>query len=183
MITLTEAVASARVNAPDGLEADEAGVRELREGWYFPLRGPEREAGEPLMVGSNGLIINRHTEACLVLGSAFSVERDLEAYDLGFQFSRYDLTITSVADETRAVQALQEIGVSVVTPETAHGVEWRIPRPLTRAELRQRLASLPCTFENVQLYFRVETLLAARASGWFSFELREHPAESASTHA
>jgi len=176
MITLPEAVPIARTATPPEMWIRPEDAVELEQGWYFPFRAPVRADGRPLMAGSRGVIVNRLTGACFMLGSAFRAERDLVLYDQGFQFPGYDLTITRVLDEPRTIDTLRRIGITIVIPEFEHGVEWRIPRPLTRAELRTRLASLPCTFVDVALYYRVEDLLAAKANGWFEYDVREHRA-------
>lgn len=126
------------------------------------------------MLGSNGLIINKSTGACFVLGSGFTVERDLAAYVEGYQFESYDLSITAIQDLEATLDALVGIGPSIVEPEFAHGIVWRIPRSLTRDEIRLRLSSLPFTFTDIKLYFRYEVLCQVRREGSFAFDVREH---------
>lgn len=167
-MTLEDAAALAD-EAAGQQRVDAARSIETREGWYFPYRVD----GE-VLVGSSGVIVNKQSGACRVLGSAFSVERDIAAYDEGFQFDSYDLTIVSIADLARTLDALEKIGPSIVEPEVAHGTVWKIARPLTRKELRSRLATLPCTFVDVRLYFRIEVLQEVRRSRTFVFEAREH---------
>jgi hypothetical protein len=173
-MTSQEAAAAARKFAPEGGAIDASRARETREGWYFPYRWD----GEP-RIGSNGVIVNKASGACLVLGSAFEVDRDLVAYDEGFQFERYDLTITSIRDEGRTLDAIEELGISVVTPEIEHGMEWRIPRRLTRDELRSQLSRLPHTFPDLPLYFRVEVLQEARRNATFAYTFTRHTPEKA----
>lgn len=170
MIDRTKARELAMPSLSKGLELDDARVRELSEGWFFPFRC----TGEH-MAGSQGVIVNKRTGALFTLGSAFPVERDLRLYDKGYQFNRYDLVITGVRDRERALDVLESIGLSVVEPTFEHGTVWRIPRPLTRAELRQRLASLPCVFADAPLYAVAEDLERARNSDVMAFELLECP--------
>lgn len=168
-MTRDDAAVLANEAAGPGRSVDPTRVREIREGYYFPYR----YEGEGRL-GPNGLIVNKRTGACFLLGSAFSVERDLVAYDEGFQFDGYDLTILSIHDLERSLDAIEEIGPSIVEPEFAHGTLWRIARRLTRAEIGERVARLPFTFANIGLYYRVEVLQEARRTGAFSFEAREH---------
>jgi len=169
-MTREEAAALAGKFAPKGGMIDAGRARETREGWYCPFRWEV----EPPPAGSNGVIVNKRTGACFVLGSAYPVERDLAAHDEGFQFNSYDLTITAVRDKERALDAIEDLGITIVVLETERGVEWRIPRRLTREELRARISDLPCTFRDVRLYFRVEVLQQARRDGTFTFQATDH---------
>ena len=150
------------------VEIDDARIRELQSGWYFGCRS----LGEPLY-GSNGLIVNKATGKVLHLGSAFPLERDLDLYDRGYHFERYDLVVLEVANLDATLAALLELGLTVVEPAYEHGTVWRIPRGLTRDELVQRLSVLPCVFGDAQLYFRLEALEQARTVGAFRFEALE----------
>src|SRR5262249_6276077 len=76
VITLVDATEIAARAASGALRVDAARLRELRRGWYFPYQPP----AEP-MAGSQGIIRNQENRAHFVLGSAFSLERDLAAYD------------------------------------------------------------------------------------------------------
>jgi hypothetical protein len=159
----------AQVAIDSRVAIDDARVRELQTGWYFGCRS----LGDPLAGGSNGLIVNKATGKVLHLGSAFPVERDLELYDRGYQFDRYDLVVVNVANLDATLTSLLELGLTIVEPTYEHGTVWRVPRTLTRDELAQRLRSLPCVFGDAPLYFRLETLERARASGSFRFEALE----------
>lgn len=154
-----------------GMSLGEA--RESSEGWYFPFR-----SAEP-MVGCNGVIVHKRTGKLFHLGSAFPPERDLDLYDRGYQFECYDLVILSVRDLEQTLSSLAKLRFTVVEPEEAHGVVWKIPRAITKAEFARKLDRLPCTMPAVSLYFVAEVLEDARAAGWFTFQIREHvPAPS-----
>ncbi len=153
--------------ADERIELNEDGVRELREGWFFPYQCSAR------LAGSHGVIVNKATGKLFELGSAYSVERDLEFYDKGYQFKSCDLVITSVANAERTVDALQKLGVATVELKYEHGEVWRISRPLTRAELETSLAKLPHVFADVALYFRYEVMEEASDSRAFEFVMRE----------
>lgn len=148
-------------------ELDTLSPRETREGWFFPYR-----ATGSLSAGSNGVIVNKRTGACLVLGSAFPIERDLAAYDQGFQFDRCELVITGIPDLARALEAIEKLGITVVEPQFEQGVEWKIPRVLSRAELQDRAASLPWSIGDFPLYLKVEVLQDARRTGCFEFVIK-----------
>jgi hypothetical protein len=148
---------------------DDNGVRELEHGWFFPYR-----AVSGLVAGSKGLVVNKQTGRIYQLGSAFPVERDLELYDRGYQFERYDLVILGVLDPVMTIDALVGLCVSVVEPTYEHGAVWRVPRRLSRAELSERLTKLPCVFGDVRLYSSFEILESARAMDAFRFEVLEY---------
>jgi len=140
---------------------------ELRDGWYFALAAPR------VMIGSNGLIVNKRTGRVLHLGSAFPVERDLAMYDRGYQYARYTLTVTAVNDLDCTTKTLGALRLMVVIPEAVDGVVWRVPRLITAAEHRDRLRSLPYAYADVSLYFGLELLENVRAKRWFTFEISE----------
>ena len=139
-------------------------VRELREGWLFTYHAaPAEVLHRPS--GSNGVIVNKKTGRRFQLGSAFSVDRDAKLYDLGYQLGCYDLVILAVRDRDATVQALGKLRLTTVEPTYEDGQVWRVPRALNDAELRERIARLPCVFGAASLYFQVEVLEEARAAG------------------
>lgn len=150
------------------LAIDDALTRELQSGWYFGFRS----LGEPIC-GSTGLIVNKASGKVLHLGSAFALERDLDLYERGYRFERYDLVVLEVANLDATLATLLELGLSVVEPTYEHGSVWRVPRRLTRDDLAQRLAILPCVFGDLKLYFYLEALERARALCHFRFEALE----------
>jgi len=168
MIKREKARAIAQQAAGDRQEIDAALCTETVDGWYFPY-APRSE----VLVGSNGVIVSKHTGRALVLGSAFSVERDIKAFDEGFQFGLYDLVILDIRDRPATIETLLEIGPTITIPEYEHGTVWKIPRRLTKAEIAEHLDSLPAVFSNITLYFRIEALQKARAQQYFRFEARE----------
>ena len=141
-------------------------AREIEHGWYFGL---DTEA-----IGCNGLIVNKKRGTVLQLGSAFPIERDLTLYDNGYHFQRYDLVITSVVRLDGALCTLVNLQMQVIEPTYEHGSVWRVPRPMSRDEIRGRLATTPSVFGDVSLYFVAEHLEHARAQGDFTFELFEY---------
>jgi hypothetical protein len=170
VIELETARALAQKVAGDRQQIDGARCTETREGWYFPyVRRPPEET----RAGSNGIIVNKATGRALILGSAFPVERDIKAFDEGFQFHRYDLVILEIADRARTVEILLEIGPTITVPEYQDGTVWKIPRPLTKPEISERLDRLPAIFADIGLYVRIEALQKARAQGYFRFEALE----------
>jgi hypothetical protein len=142
---------------------------ETREGWFFPY---DDEFG---VTGSAGVIVHKWSGRALVLGShpAFTLERDLRAYDEGFQFKVYDLVILEISDRQKTIDVLARVGPAVVVPEYEHGAVWRIPRRLSRDEIEGRLDKLPVVFPEVRLWTCVEALQEARDRGYFQFEARE----------
>ena len=54
------------------------------------------------MAGSKGVIVHKRTGRVIQLGSAYSLERDLRAFDAGYPLGEAHLTVTSVFDENTA---------------------------------------------------------------------------------
>lgn len=158
-------------DTPPNLEIDDSRARELRTGWFFPYRSTTAD----VVLGTHGLVVNKSTGHIFYLGSAFPVERDLALYDKGYQFARYDLVITKIANIERALDALEKLKLSTLEPRYEHRTVWRIPRMLTRAEIRARLEILPRVFAAVDLYSCAEVLEEIRGSGPFEFELLGAP--------
>jgi len=172
MISSQRASEIAQSLVEHGQHIDAAHKRETREGWYFPY------APEYGLIGSSGVIVHKKTGKGLVLGSAFSVERDIDAFDAGFQFECYDLVVLEVFDENGTLDVLRSLSPSVVVPEYESGRVWRVPRKLSRSEIAHHIRRLPAVFPEIQLYFHVESLLEARDHGYFRFEALEFRAHS-----
>jgi hypothetical protein len=115
---------------------DETNVVEIQHGWFFRWLGDGK-------VGSNGFVIAKEDGSFFMLGSAFSVDRDLDLYDQGFRSHRYDLVVLEVRDLRQTIDALMEIAPTMVEPEYEAGTVWRIPRPLTEGEIVGKLDLLP----------------------------------------
>ena len=79
-----------------------------------------------------------------------------------------------VHDTEAAVDVLLQLGPTAVEPSYEHGTVWRIPRNLTRGEVRERIARLPCVFGDINLYPKLELLEAVRSDGTFSFHALEY---------
>jgi hypothetical protein len=169
-MTLDEALECAAAHAHADGWPDPVNAREIESGWYFPWRFPDDGVTR---LGSNGLIVNKRTRKVVVLGSAYSLERDLNAHDAGYPLKGADFIVTAVADEDRAVALLGELGITKVAPEEEGGVIWRIPKSVSRAEIREKLGSLPADFGFLSVYFCVEGLEQAKREGCFSFEFRD----------
>ena len=169
MIERDAALEIAERDIPEGMVVHVQAARELPSGWFFPFRS----AGEQLFGGSQGVIVNKSTGKVFRLGSAFPVERDLELYERGYQFETYDLVIAEIDDLDATLGTLEKLRISVVEPQYDQGTVWRIPRRLTREELRLRLGGLPAVFGELKLYFDAEELEHARATGRFRFHLLE----------
>jgi hypothetical protein len=174
MLSRSDALEVAQKSAQDGVFVREEDAQELSNGWYFPWHLPNGET----LVGSHGVIVNKESGRCFSLGSAFTVDRDLRAYEAGYESLNYDIKLTKVHDRRLTLDFLEELGITVVEPELAHGTVWRIPRRLSREELGKLLEDLPRTFPNVMVYFRIEAIERVRADGCCEFDLIE-PEDSA----
>ncbi|WP_217494473.1 hypothetical protein [Nibricoccus aquaticus] len=104
------------------------------------------------------MIIDKADGSVHKLGSAFTLERDLAAFDQGFRFGAAYLVVHKVGDLTGAVNELLKVRITEAVPEFAHGVEWRIPKPLTSKDIEARLRALPAKFGPISVYFSVESL-------------------------
>jgi hypothetical protein len=78
MIGLDHARRLAASELPEDRQFDDAGVRELRTGWYFPYGGSVTDWREMRLGGPIGIIVNKATGKRLVLctGSIGRLERE-----------------------------------------------------------------------------------------------------------
>jgi len=77
----------------------------------------------------------------------------------GYPLDCYDLVILEIRHLDATPDALGKIGLSVVEPVYENGTVWRVPRPLSKKMLPDRLTSPPCVFGESRLYFHLEILL------------------------
>ncbi len=168
MIDARKAATLAQASAPEGfvIAADQA--RETCSGWFFPwcFEGPS-------LVGSKGVVVDKQTGRVVTLGSAYSLDRDLNAFDAGYRFSPAFLVVTAVRNERCAIDQLLRLGVKEIRPEFAHGVQWKIPTAISAQDIESRLRQLPCKFGPIATYFAIEALEVMRRTRNFSFELEE----------
>ncbi len=151
-----------------GQVADTSKVRELNNGWFVAWAPSE-------LVGSSGLVVNKDDGACLILGSAFSIDRDCEFYEKGYRWEVYDLVITEVHDLDGACRILRAVGPTEIDYSYEGGIVWRVPRQLSLDELARRLATTPVVFPNINLYLKLEVLESAVIGGSFDFLVLKAP--------
>ena len=120
-------------------QLDPTGAVETETAWYFPWIADG-------IIGSNGVIVGKSDGAVFVLGSAFSVERDIHFFDRGFGSKSYDLVILEVFDMSAAVALVEAIRPSVVEPSYESGAVWRVGRDLSSGRSVTDFQSLqPCS--------------------------------------
>ncbi|MCX5658474.1 MAG: YrhB domain-containing protein [Planctomycetota bacterium] len=174
MITFDDAkrIALQKIGPDCGL-VDEA-TREKPYGWYFNFQSIEYiRTGEfkRMLVGSGGFIVDREDGSVFEFGSAYSFERNLAAYEAGFKYKAYDLTILSVRDLRQTVDLLRRLRLRFVVPEEAHGNAWKIPTDYSAAQIKTALISLPVRFANQAFYFQFEVFLEIDRVRCFQYQL------------
>ena len=184
MITFEEAkqIALDRIG-PDCALIDDA-TMEKSYGWYFCYQSKAYvQSGDfrDMLIGSGGFIVEREDGDVFEFGSAYPLERNLAAYEAGFKYDTYDLTILSVSDIQQTVRLLLSLNMTYVVPEEAYGTMWRIPQGYTEVQIRSALASLPHTFSDQQFYFRFEEFSAIDKAGCCRYQLHGHRAGKAAT--
>jgi hypothetical protein len=175
MITFEEAkqIALNKIGPDCALFEDE--ILEKPYGWYFCYQSKAYfTSGNDWLIGSGGFIVEREDGRVFEFGSCFGLERDLAAYEAGFKFHSYDLTILSVSDIQQTITLLHQLDMAYVIPEYEHGVVWKIPQRFTKSQIRSLMRSLPHTFYAQNFYFRIEVFAEIDAAGCCQYELREH---------
>lgn len=177
MITYEQAREVVEKRIPKDCGIVEERTLEKSFGWYFCYQSNEylatRDARHPL-IGSGGIVVDKLTGRAFEFGSAYSLERNFAAYEAGFKFEKYDLTILRVNDLARTVEFLYELRMSYVIPEIEGGVTWKIPRQYTPELLEKELENIPCTFFKQGFYFSYEVFRDLRAPKCCDYEIREH---------
>ena len=168
MISIEDARAIASKDLRSDMALSEPG--DHREGWFFTYVAVH----SGVKVGFGGVIVNKHTGKLKAIDSAYPARRQLELYDLGYQFERYDLVIVAIRDFDATSKALGELSLQLVETTYENGEVWRIPRLMTSAEIARPLMQLPCIFPSQSLRLHaLEVLESARATRWFEFEALE----------
>ena len=117
------------------------------------------------------VIVGKSDGAVFVLGSRFSVERDIHFSDRGFGSDSYELFILEVFDMSTAVALVEAIRPSVLEPSYESGAVWRVGRDLSSEEIRDRLSVPPALFPDIKLYFKLELLDEAEGSHVFTYQV------------
>src|SRR5579871_4200327 len=120
MIDAAEAARIAEAQASGGLTVAVHLAREIQQGWYFPWQNDG-----PPMAGSKGIIVEKLSGRVFTLGSAYSLERDLAAFDAGYRFEPANLVVNAVRDKQLAIDRLLRVRIQEATPEYEQGVTWR----------------------------------------------------------
>src|SRR5262249_11835470 len=108
------------------------------------------------------------------LGTAFSLERDLAAYDAGLQFNRADVVVSRVADAERAIEYLYDLkplSLEAVKAWEAEPRRLSLLQPLSRPAIRDCLTRVPSTFGICGVYCKWERLTSRRVPGALDFDL------------
>jgi hypothetical protein len=142
------------------------GARELNDGWFFPCV----TKGTQLF---SGIIVNKKSGRLLPVRAQSPMGNDLTLYDRGYQFDNYDLVVLTVEDLDQTVHVLTALHIVSVDTYYKNDRVYRVGRPLTEAEVRERLSQLPAVFSG-RFAFHIDKLEQAREAGWFSFKVFEY---------
>ncbi|ART69877.1 hypothetical protein BTO20_15975 [Mycobacterium dioxanotrophicus] len=142
------------------------GARELNDGWFFPsvTKGPDL---------FTGVIVNKRTGRCLRVRAHTPLDKDPTLYDRGYQYDGYDLVVLGIGDLDQTVRIVMALHVVTVDTYYKNDRVYRVGRPLTEAEVRERLSKLPCIFSG-GFIFHIDELEHAREAGWMSFKVFEY---------
>lgn len=171
MITFSEAKQIALEKIGSDFILNENEIIEKPYGWYFSCRS---KSNDEIVFGSNGFIVDREDGHVFQFGSAYSLERDIAAYEAGFRFDLYDLIILSVSNTQKTVQLLLDLDMHYVLDEEENGTVWKIPKKYEREQIQSALQSLPCTFPNQKFYFMFEKFLEIDKENCCTYQLDGH---------
>jgi hypothetical protein len=175
MQTKKEAIDAVRRTLPSDFDVLEDHIIEREYGWViFSQTKQYIETNDPMYmtVGSGGTLVEKNTGRLIEFGSAYSTEINLQIYEAGYlAHDDFDLVVIATEDSEEALHLLGELGITYVKPEVEGGTTWRIAKPYSAQQLRERLRHLPCRFNLGSVYFKWEVLERMKASGSLQFEL------------
>jgi hypothetical protein len=148
-------------------------------GWYFCFQSKAYlQSGQfqDMLVGSGGFIVEREDGYIFEFGSAYPPEYNLAAYEAGFRYETYDLTILSVTDRKQTVWLLFQLNMSYVVVETEYGIDWKVPKQYTEAQIKAALATTPCTFSGHNFFHKVNVIAEIDRSKCCEYQLLGHRA-------
>jgi hypothetical protein len=153
----------------------EEGTVEKDYGWVvFPQTKAyiHTKKFEDMAIGSGGILVEKRSGRTIEFGSAYSTETNLKIYEAGYlDHDSFDLVITKVINLEEALSLLARLSIVYVKPEIESGVTWRIPKPFTKPQLRDKLVALPCKFNLGNLYFQWEALERMKNNSALKYEL------------
>ena len=175
MLTKEQAIDALRRTLPAGFVVLEDHTIEKDYGWVIFSQTKKYIETNDLMYmafGSGGTLVERNTGRLIDFVSAYSTEVNLQIYEAGYlAYDDFDLVVTATSDSEEALRLLGALGIRYVKPEVEGGTTWRIPKPYSPKQLRERLRHLPCRFNLGSAYFKWEVLERMKASESLQFEL------------
>jgi len=127
---------------------------------------------EDMAIGPGGILVEKQSGRTIEFGSAYSTETSLKIYEAGYlDCDDFDLVITEIANLEETLDFLSSLSIVYIKPEVESGITWRIPKSFTRAQLREKLATLPCRVNLGSLYFQWETLERMKTASSLRYEL------------
>jgi hypothetical protein len=150
-------------------------------GWYFWFQSKAYlQSGhfQDMLVGSGGFIVEREDGYVFEFGSAYPLEYNFAAYEAGFKYETYDLTIFAVSDLAQTVQLLLQLNMTYAVTETEYGTDWKIFKQYAGAQIRTALTVLPYTFPPHNFFHKVDVLAEIDRSRCCQYQLLGHRAGS-----
>jgi len=175
MLTKSDAFRMVRETLPDDCDVMETMTIDLDYGWVvFPQSKAyirTRRDRDSLM-GDGGVLVEKHSGRMIQFGSAYTTEENLKIYEAGYlDADDFDLVVSEVANMEDALDLLCRLEIVHVGRALDGIPASRLPKPLTRAQVRARLSRLPCRFNLGRLYFRWETLELMKRSSSMRYAL------------
>lgn len=176
MITFEDAIKIAENRIPWNCDLFRDEIIEKPYGWYFCYQSKKFiETGNisDMLIGSGGFLVEKENGNVIEFGSAYSLEKNFQAYEQGFLRKNLDLIITKVFDLRETVRLLNRLQMTYVKPEFEHGILWKIPQIYNQKQIKEAISKLPCIFKNQSFYFRYDEFKKIDKSKCFEYELRK----------
>lgn len=174
-LTKAEALELLRRKIPSDCDVMDDATIERPYGWLFfyqTKRFIETRDWQDGLIGSGGILVEKHGGRCVEFGSGHRAEVNLKIYEAGYlDHDNFDLVISAVSNLEEAIDLLLRLDIVFVKPEVAYGETWRIATRYSPAQLRERLSKLPCRFNLGRLYRYYRALERMKNSRCLKYEL------------
>ena len=175
MITIKEAIESVRADLDDEMDVIVDSILEKEYGWVIYSQTKKYiETGSisHMAVGSGGVLVEKPTGRKIQFGSAYPTDKNLEIYEKGyFKYENWDVVVTRVNNLRRTINFLDNLDITYVEPEEAHGTVWKIPQKFTHKQFKSKLSKLPVRFSIGKVYFQYDTLESLKQQNDFIYSL------------
>jgi hypothetical protein len=161
----------------DDMGIDESSIIEKEYGWvFFPQSKRYLETGNwrDMLIGSGGDLVEKETGRIISFGSAYSIEKNLKIYELGYlKHDNWDMVINKIWDEPETILQLMKLRATYDIQEVKDGGARKISKTYTANQFKELIKKLPFRLNIGRAFASWEELEAFKNQNYFTYELQE----------